>query len=84
MAEKNRTAAAAAAPAPETASAPETLPVEELAQRLGTPAWTLRGTMAAYGWAAGKHLTESEFKAAVQNWLAAPMGRLEVNANAAS
>lgn len=53
-----------------------TEPLEDvgvLAERLGLPQWQRRGLNIHKGWATGKQVTESAFRAALTAWLAGPM-----------
>lgn len=49
--------------------------IEELAQALKVPAWALAGMKRAYGFGAGKQMSESEFKNKLDKWLKGPMAR---------
>jgi uncharacterized protein YjcR len=49
--------------------------VEELAERLGVKPWQIAGLMKAQGWAPGKRIDESEFKAKLAAWTNGPMAR---------
>jgi hypothetical protein len=48
--------------------------VEELAERLHTPASAFAAVMQIKNWAAGKKVTEAEFQTAVDGFLTAPIG----------
>lgn len=52
--------------------------VEELAARLGTPAWALAGVRVREGWAVGQVLKQAEYEAALNTWLSGPTA-LEVS-----
>lgn len=51
------------------------LTIEELAAKLNVKPWQLEGLKAAYGWGAGKRLTESEFREKLTAWLSGPTAR---------
>lgn len=43
--------------------------IEELAAELGTPPWVFEAVKVRQNWAAGKVVTEQEYKAAVNDFL---------------
>lgn len=46
--------------------------IEELAARLGEPAWALAGAKVRYGWGAGKSMPEKEFREAMAKFRRGP------------
>ena len=55
-------------------SSPEFCTIEEHAKRLKTPTSVFAAVMQTRKWAAGKKVTETEFKTAVEEFLGAPIG----------
>jgi hypothetical protein len=53
----------------------ELFTIEELAQKHNVPSWTLVGMKAAFGWGAGKKMSEADFMKAKDEWLSGPMRR---------
>ena len=71
---ESKTPAAAAADT-QQAQQPQLYTVEELATKYKTKPWQLAGLKVANGWAAGKRVTEAEYKERLAAWLAALMSR---------
>lgn len=47
--------------------------IEELAERHGVPDWAMAGLKVRMGWATGKQVEESEFRAALESFLRGPL-----------
>lgn len=51
------------------------LPIEEWAKKSKTPDWQIAGAMRHNRWGAGRMVTKSEFKKAVDDFAGAPIDR---------